>query len=123
METKRQWQDWVVIILGMWLLLSPFFGLGAVNSAAAWNSYIFGAIVIILSAIAIYESQVWEEWINMAIGIWLIFAPVALGYFHHHDVMLNSVDVGVTIFFFALWASSMRSLKPWYNHSKHSHTG
>ncbi len=29
METKQRWQDWLNLILGIWLLSAPFFGIGA----------------------------------------------------------------------------------------------
>ena len=59
----------------------------------------------------------------MAIGIWIAFAPVALGYFHQHDAMLNSVNLGALIFFVALWAATMRTIKPWDGHLRHSQKG
>lgn len=108
-ETKFRWQDWVNLILGVWLFIAPFFGIGAVYSAAAVNGYIFGAIIVAFSLYALYTGHVWEEWINMAIGIWLVFAPLALGFYGLHVVMLNHVDVGAALFGIALWATVMHT--------------
>jgi uncharacterized membrane protein YtjA (UPF0391 family) len=104
MKGKERWQDWIKLALGAWLVVSPFFGLGAVTSAAAWNGYIVGAVIIVLAGVSLFTGHYWEEWLSMVIGIWLIAAPEALGFFHHHDVMLNHVDVGAAIFFVSLWA-------------------
>jgi general stress protein CsbA len=105
MKGKERWQDWIKLVLGAWLFVAPFFGLGAVTSAAAWNGYAVGAVIIVLSLVALFIGKAWEEWLSMVIGIWLIAAPVALGFFHHHDVMLNHVDVGAAIFLVSLWAA------------------
>lgn len=51
------------------------------------------------------RKQRWQDWGTLVLGVWLIAAPVALGFFHHHDVMLNHVDVGAAIFFVSLWAA------------------
>jgi hypothetical protein len=118
METKRHWQDWANMILGAWLFTSPFFGIGSVNSIAAWNGYIFGAIIVLLSATALFLSQIWEDWINMAIGIWLFVSPFVLGFYHQHTVMLNHIDVGVALFGIALWAVAMYTP---YASERHEH--
>ncbi|MFZ5589994.1 MAG: SPW repeat domain-containing protein [Pseudomonadota bacterium] len=68
METKQRWQDWINLILGLWLLVAPFLGVGLHADAAAWNSYIFGAIIALLSAAALGKPQAWEEWTNLVIG-------------------------------------------------------
>ena len=115
MVTKKRWQEWVNMALGIWLFTSPFFGFGHVGSAAAWNAYVFGAIIVLLSAGALFFSQIWEEWINMAIGIWLFIAPFVLGFSLMHGVMLNQMDVGAALFFISLWAAVMH---PPYEHSR-----
>ncbi len=45
----------------------------------AWNSYLFGALVTIFSAFALYDRKAWSEWINIIIGIWIFFSPWVLG--------------------------------------------
>ena len=107
MGTKIRWQEWINMALGLWLFVSPFFGFGSVNGAAAVNGYVFGAIIIMLSGAALFLSQVWEEWINMAIGVWLFVAPFVLGFSDMHGVMLNQMDVGLALFGIALWAVAM----------------
>ena len=102
--SKNRWQDWVNMALGLWLLVSPFFGFGGIHSAAAMNAYVFGVIIVLLSASALFFSQIWEEWINMAIGIWLFASPFVLGFNAMHSVTVNQMDVGAALFGIALWA-------------------
>ena len=113
MVTKIRWQEWVNIALGIWLFVSPFFGFGHMSSAAAINAYFFGTVIVLLSASALFFSQIWEEWINMAIGVWLFVAPFVLGFSDMHAVKLNQMDVGVALFGIALWAAAMY---PPYSH-------
>ena len=121
MGTKIRWQEWINMALGLWLFVSPFFGFGSVNGAAAVNGYVFGAIVIMLSGAALFLSQVWEEWINMAIGVWLFVAPFVLSFSDMHEVMLNHMDVGIALFGVALWAAAMYPLHSRGQHISHVH--
>lgn len=105
MLTKNRWQEWVNMALGLWLFVSPFLGFGHETGAAALNAYIFGVIIVVLSGSALFFSQIWEEWINMAIGIWLFVAPFVLDFSIMHAVELNQMDVGVALFGMALWAA------------------
>jgi len=108
METKRRWQDWINLILGVWLFITPFLGMDALNSMAAWNGYIFGVIVAALSIWALAQPRAWEEWINLVVGVWLILAPFILGFSTNTTAMWNHIVVGVIIGADALWAALAR---------------
>ena len=120
MNTKPRWQEWINMALGLWLFVSPLFGFGG-NSAAVLNAHVFGAIIVVLSGAALFFSQVWEEWINMAIGIWLFVAPFALGFSDMHKVLLNHIDVGTALFGIALWAATMYPVNSRGEHISHVH--
>jgi len=105
METKQRWQDWVNLVLGMWLFITPFIGMEMVSSTAAWNGYIFGVIVVALSIWALVQPRAWEEWINLVIGVWLILAPFILGFTTETTAMWNHILMGVVIGVDALWAA------------------
>ena len=118
MNIKQRWQDWVNLILGIWLFITPFFlGYGSMNDAAAWNSYIFGVAVFVISAIALYAPQAWEEWINMIIGLWLIISPFVIGFTSHGQAEWNDIIVGLLIFGSALWAVAEQPSHPPMEHA------
>lgn len=108
MESKQRWQDWVNLILAIWLFITPFFGMEALNSLIAWNSYIFGVIIAVLSIWALAQPRAWEEWINLVIGIWLILAPFVLGVSANSLLMWNYIVVGIIVGADALWAALAR---------------
>ena len=105
MKSKQRWQDWVNLILGIWLFVTPFFGMELISSTAAWNSYIFGVIVVALSIWALAQPRAWEEWINLLVGVWLILAPFVLGFTMEKTAMWNHIIVGVIVGVDALWAA------------------
>ena len=117
MGNKQRWQDWVNLFLGAWLFLSPFFGFGSMKDVASWNSYIFGAIVFASSGIALYTPRLWEEWLNVIVGLWLIASPFALIFSTHHAATLNDVVVGILIFISAIWAGSVQPPRSTLEHA------
>ncbi len=105
MRANQRWQDRVNLVLGLWLFLSPFFGIGAGSTPAVWHSYIFGATVALVSLGALAKPQMWEEWTNLCIGLWLIAAPYALGFSTVQVATWNHLIVGIVVAAGALWAA------------------
>lgn len=109
-RATTRWQDWVNLILGIWLFLAPVFMLAPTGTGVvAWNGYIFGAAVVVFSIWALAQPQRWEEWINLLIGVWLIIAPFVLGFTGHTGAMWNHIVVGIIVGGDALWAMAMPS--------------
>ena len=104
-RTTGRWQDWFNLVLGAWLILAPFVGIGVTGDVAAWNSYVSGAAVAIFAIAAIARPQVWEEWVNLVVGAWLIVAPFALGFTDQSIPMWNQIVLGALIGADALWAA------------------
>ena len=107
MERKQRWQDWMSLILGIWLFLSPFFGLG-VTGNAAWNSWIFGAVIAVMSAWALARPQIWEEWVNLAVGVWVLIAPWVLAFTPQTGATWNHIIVGLVVAADAIWVMAQR---------------
>jgi SPW repeat len=75
-QSKERWRDWVVLVLGAWLFLSPWilgFAGGAPRgaepamagpAAAAWNAWVVGALVAALAVWAIAMFAEWQDWLN-----------------------------------------------------------
>lgn len=104
---KGLWQDWVNVVLGVWLFIAPFFGIGAGDPAAVWNSYIMGLAVALIALAAVSEPRKWEEWTNLIIGVWLIIAPFVLGFTEQQGATWNQIIVGILVAADAAWAMQM----------------
>ena len=104
-DGQGRWQDYVNLALGVWLIVAPWIGVGVHNDLAAWNSYIAGLVVAIFSIAAIARAQLWEEWLNLVIGLWLILAPFVLYFTAQPGPTWNHIIVGVVIAIDAAWAA------------------
>jgi hypothetical protein len=114
---SKRWQDLGNILLGAWLFISPWI-LDYVEGMppAARNSYLLGLAIVVFAAVAIYIPRVWEEWINIALGIWTIISPWALAFQVEHDIVVNNVIVGVLVTALALWAMTRdKQFKKWWD--------
>ena len=95
------WEDWCSWGLGLWLCISPWalrFDLEPVATRAA---VISGVLLILVEAITLSAFRAWEEWLNVAIGIWLIAAPwivVTTG-----TAAVNFVIVGLLVLALAVY--------------------
>ena len=115
---KQRWQDWTNVLLGVWLVLAPFSGVGVVGDVAAINSYLTGTAVAIFAIAALARPQLWEEYTNLVLGLWLIAAPFALGFTNLAGSMWNQITVGLLIGGAAL-AATLQKSAPMAGHGGH----
>lgn len=100
-QSGQRWQDWLNLILGIWLFVSPWFGF-ADSMAAAWNAWVFGAVIAAISAWALAVPHRWEEWVNFVVGAWLMMAPFVLVFTPQAGQTWNHLIVGAIVFIDAL---------------------
>lgn len=115
MGTMR-WQDWFELALGVWLGVSPW-ALGFTDVGAAhWNAVIAGVAIILYAIVELGVPKAWEEWVSIAIGVWLILSPFALGFYSHAVASWNTVVVGILIVVFAAWAMALdKEIGKWWD--------
>ena len=92
------------LLLALILFGAPWFFAHA-SRTADLDLRLSSAAIIILSLAAIIAFSAWEEWINFALGLWLVASPWLLG-FAHTRAMHFSIGIGVAIAFLAaleLW--------------------
>jgi hypothetical protein len=107
-----RWQDGINLILGCWLFISPWV-LGFVGlEGPAWNAWIFGAVVALVSLAALSRFAAWEEWLNVALGAWLLMSPWVLGFAASRPLMWNFVAVGAAVAALALWELQQNREQP-----------
>jgi hypothetical protein len=104
----KRWQDWVNLVLGAWMLASPWvLGFAAGQSVAAWSAWVLGAAIVVFAGIAVSMPKAWEEAINIVLGVCLIASPWALNFAAQSTPTSNAVIVGILVAAFALWAMLM----------------
>ena len=104
-----KWGSILNLLLGVWLLCSPW-AIGTAG-ALATNAIIFGIVAILVawwSLVAAPEIHT-PAMVNLAAGIWLFVAPWVLGY-TDPGTRWNNLLVGVLMVIFGL----VRSATPHY---------
>lgn len=96
------------ILVGIWLIISPFLLAYTGNTTALWNDLICGLAVIVFAATQTAQSRSrssWPSWINLLVGIWLVLAPFALNYAGATTTLWNEIVSGLIIIALAAWAT------------------
>src|SRR3979490_1541011 len=77
--TNARLCDVANLILGAILFFSPWmFGFDA--GKASQNAYIAGIVIAGLAIAALAAFAVWEEWLNLIVGLWTLVSPWVLGF-------------------------------------------
>jgi len=101
MKRREAALDLYTAILGAFLFVSPW--LFAMSyGPARLDAFASGAVLIAASLLAIVVFREWEEWVNLAIGLWVLGSPWLLGFPHHAPAMHIAVGVGGIVTFMAL---------------------
>jgi hypothetical protein len=105
------------LILGIVLFASPWlFNYPAGNEST--NAMIAGIIIAVLSIAALAAFTVWEEWINLVVGLWLIVSPWVL-HFAGTTAMYVAVVIGALVALLAgieLFGTAQSSTRPFVRH-------
>jgi hypothetical protein len=87
-STHRTWEDWCGMLLGLLIVLSPWFPTETSHelvtpgrSYVILNTFIVGILVFGLAQLGYIALQRWEEVAEIMLGLWLIASPYVFGYF------------------------------------------
>ena len=78
-EPPRHWQDWASWALGLWLVLSPWIVMFWPQTVALENAVAVGFLLLLVEVVTLTAFRVWEEWLNVLLGAWLVVSPFVLG--------------------------------------------
>ena len=92
--------DIYTLFCGIFLVLAPWL-FGFIRAAGRLDAEVSGYVLIALSAAGFLAFADWEEWLKVAVGVWLIAAPWLLG-FAHTSAMHVSIAIGVIVTFLTL---------------------
>jgi hypothetical protein len=113
----RHWQDAASLLLGVWLVLSPFV-LGF-TGAAAWITVALGLCVILFALEGFIIPSYLEEWGEILLGLALLAAPWTVGY-ELTLATVNSVVSGLVVILFAVWElATDRDFTTWWHDRWH----
>jgi hypothetical protein len=101
---RKKGQDWANLVLAVLLFISPWVVGFATAAAASWNAWIVGIAIAALAIAALTAFAVWEEWINLVLGLWLIISPWALSFSTTVGAMWTHVVLGIIAVVISAWA-------------------
>ena len=82
----RTWEDWFGMLLGVLIVVSPWFPfsshdvMDAERSTMILNTFVVGMLVFGLAQLEYVALQRWEEVGEIVLGLWLIVSPFVFGY-------------------------------------------
>ena len=83
------------LVLGAILFFSPWiFAFDA--GLSSQNAFISGIVIAALSIAALAAFAVWEEWLNLIVGLWVIVSPWVLN-FQGSTAMTVHVIIGIIV--------------------------
>jgi hypothetical protein len=84
-------------VTGVCLALTPWVFDFAHEVDAAWNAWAVGAAVALIAIGALVAFNQWEEWLNLALGIWAVVAPWVIGFTAITAATYAHVVIGVIV--------------------------
>jgi len=72
------WNQFIVMLLGLWLMAAP--DILHYEGPERMNHHIVGPLVVSAAVIAIAETTRAVRWVNVALGFWLMMAPLILSF-------------------------------------------
>lgn len=107
---NRHFQDWITLIVGVLLVIAPFMLTitapeGTSLLPVTVNFVASGAAAIVLALAALLAFRQWEEWLDVALGLWLIASPWVLGFTYDQNAFWAAIIGGAVIAAMGAWAS------------------
>jgi len=117
----QHWQDGASLLVGIWLVVSPF-GLGF-SGAALWITIVLGLGIILFAIEAFIVPSYLEEWGEMLMGLALILAPWTFGY-GLGSAAVSSMLSGLVVILLAGWELvTDRDFTDWWHDRWHHRAG
>lgn len=94
------------IVLGLWVIVSPFVLLFSHNAVAMWNNIATGGAIALLAIARLSSPDAGPSWLNIVLGVWLLISSFVLGFMRINAAMWNNVIVGIIIALVAMAGST-----------------
>ena len=94
---EKNVQDWINLICGILLFVSPWAFRFTGDPMAARTAWIGGVIIFAMGLIALMQFAEWEEWIALIVGALVIISPWVLGFAAIQAAMWTCVVLGAIV--------------------------
>ncbi len=97
------------VLLGAWLIASPWIYGYTGLPGAFWNSIVVGALILIFAAGRFSTPMAGASWANVLLGLWTIASPWIFGYTGNSSAFWNSIILGILVTILAGWSGYARA--------------
>ncbi len=102
--------DWITLLVGIWLIAAPFvLGIVPPEGVPSWpltaDFMLSGMAAVVLALAATSHLRRWEEWFDIALGLWLVGSPWILGLTYSQTATWNAVVCGLLIGVMGVWGA------------------
>ena len=104
LTTHRTWEDWCGMLLGVLIVLSPWFptqtshdAVDADRSFMVLNTFTVGILVLGLAQLEYVALQRWQEVGAVLLGLWLLASPAIFNYAHDGVMLFWHALLGVLV--------------------------
>lgn len=80
LKSHKTWEDYLGIVLGIAIGLSPWFREEGLPGAVYTNAAIVGVALLLLAQFELIRSRRWEEIAELACGLWIMASPFVFSY-------------------------------------------
>lgn len=99
-----RWRDWGTLLLGAWLLASPWQLEFTLNHAATANACGLGVVLVVFNLISVARlMEQGQEIVNILAGTWLLLSPYSLDFAQERTPAIDAMAVGAAIICLSLW--------------------
>ena len=111
-----KWESGTNILLGIWLVLSPFF-YGYGSSGELGGDLLAGSAIALLAAFRTFQRNVggWADILTAVLGVWVILSPWTLNFSGNEAHTFNNVMVGTIVLAFSLVSRLIRLREPTFS--------
>jgi uncharacterized membrane protein YjjP (DUF1212 family) len=102
LNAPLQWENWCGWLLAIWLCISPGPLKFGDDLTATYIAVLTGIVLLCTEMLTISPFRLWEEWINVCVGVWLIVASWLLNV-SSPSAKINFVIVGALVVILAVY--------------------
>ncbi|MFV1961154.1 MAG: SPW repeat protein [Acidimicrobiia bacterium] len=113
MTSKQRWQDWVLLVGGIWLFVAPWVLGTSSDTGSSSNAWTLGVLIAATAWWALAKpAEKAAGWLQALFGAWMIAAPWLVGFTGETAAAWNAWAVGAGVVALAVWVIAEQSLTP-----------
>lgn len=103
MSTVKHWQDPLNAVVAACVAVSPWVLGVQDNQGITVNAVAVGVLLLAAALGATFVPRAWEEWVELALGVWLVASPWIVGFAGARNPTIFAVIAGLVVAALPVW--------------------